>query len=145
MSVWRVWLIALVLFLFAGTAAAADRIAVGVPMANVRSGPGLQYKVLWKLEKYHPLKLVRTKGDWYYFQDYEGDRAWIHKKVTSGTNTVIVNKNRVNVRSNPGTDNRIVFTVERGVPFLVLGKQGSWLHIRHSDGDEGWIHDSLVW
>ncbi|MGB5421183.1 MAG: SH3 domain-containing protein, partial [Desulfobacterales bacterium] len=27
----------------------------------------------------------------------------------------------------------------------VLEQKGNWIHILHADGDQGWIHDSLVW
>ncbi len=123
----------------------AERLTISVPLANVRSGPGTDYKVLWKLEKYHPVQVLKTEGAWYYFQDYEGDKAWIHKSVVANEPAVIAGKGKCNVRSGPGTEHPIVFTVEKGVPFKVLEKKGDWIHIRHSDGDEGWIHKMLVW
>ena len=97
---------------------------VNIPMANVRSGPGTTYKVLWKLEKYHPLKVIKTKGDWYYFEDFEGDKAWIHKDIVSDEQSVIVIRDKCNVRSGPGENYGVIFTVERGVPFKVLNRKG---------------------
>jgi SH3-like domain-containing protein len=38
-----------------------------------------------------------------------------------------------------------LFTVEKGVPFTVLGKKEAWLNVQHGDGDKGWIHQSLIW
>jgi len=35
--------------------------------------------------------------------------------------------------------------VEKGIPFKVLGHKDNWLHVEHADGDQGWIHASLVW
>jgi SH3-like domain-containing protein len=58
---------------------------------------------------------------------------------------VIVKNDRCNVRSGPGTENDILFTVDKGVPFKVLDKKGDWLHVAHADGDQGWIHRTLVW
>ncbi|MGD8470221.1 MAG: SH3 domain-containing protein, partial [Desulfobacteraceae bacterium] len=59
--------------------------------------------------------------------------------------TVITNNDACNIRSGPGTSHKILFTVEKGIPFKVLKRQGSWIHIEHADGDKGWIHKSLVW
>lgn len=133
------------LVVFWAAVACAERAAVDVALANVRSGPGTQYKLLWKLEKYHPVDVLQKSGGWFYFIDFEGDKGWIYGKLVNGDKAVIVDKDQCNVRSGPGTDQDIVFTVERGVPFKVLERKGEWLHIRHADGDAGWIHQALVW
>ncbi len=141
----RVWFVMLLLLLYAGPASAADRMAINVPLANIRSGPGTNYDILWKVEKYHPLKVIETKGDWYHFQDYEGDKGWIYKSLVDDIDAVIVSRDNCNIRSGPGLDNDIVFIAEQGVSFRVLERKGDWIHIRHADGDEGWIYNTLVW
>jgi SH3-like domain-containing protein len=133
------------LFVFCTVTFAAERMSIGVPMANVRSGPGDKSKVVWKLEKFHPLNILKTQGEWCYFEDFEGDKGWIQKSMLSKDQTVIVIKNDCNVRKGPGTDQKVAFTAEKGVPFKVIKKQGDWLQIRHADGDEGWINKSMVW
>ena len=143
-KMYRVMLLLAIGILFT-TSAWAERLSVNVPMANIRSGPGTSHKVLWKVEKFHPLEVVVKKGDWYQFKDFEGDRGWIHKDLVASYKSVIVNKNKCNVRSGPGTNQKVIFTVERGVPFKVLKKKGDWMYIQHSDGDKGWIYKKLVW
>ena len=139
-------LIIMMLAIFLGTAAAwAERLSVSVPLANVRQGPGTEYKLLWKVEKYHPVEVVQKKGGWVYFRDFEGDKAWVYGKLVDDVESVIVVKDKVNVRSGPGTNHDVVFTVEKGVPFRVLGRRGDWIEIQHADGDKGWIHKNLVW
>jgi uncharacterized protein YraI len=39
-------------------AATDERLAVVAPVANIRSGPGTQYDILWKVEKYYPLLVI---------------------------------------------------------------------------------------
>lgn len=131
--------------LLALPALAADRVSVDVPVANVRSGPGTDRDAIWKVEKYHPLQVIERSGKWIHFQDFEGDKGWIYQPLVSDTDAVIVRKDNCNVRSGPGTGNPVRFVAERGVPFRVLKRDGNWLHIQHADGDEGWIHRSLVW
>lgn len=124
---------------------AAQRLGVKTDIANVRSGPGTGYEVLWQVEKYHPLLVLKEQSGWVFFQDFEGDKAWIHQSLLGKIDCVISNKDKCNVRSSPTTSSDIVFTVEKGVPFKVIQKKGQWLKVTHSDGDTGWIYKPLVW
>jgi SH3-like domain-containing protein len=126
-------------------AATAERLAVVAPMANIRSGPGTQYDILWKVEKYYPLLVIEKSESWYFFRDFEDDKGWVHQSLVEKVETVITNKDLCNIRSGPGTGEKILFTVEKGIPFKVLKRTDSWLNIEHADGDKGWIHNSLVW
>ena len=130
--------------LLAGTAS-AERLAVSAPVANIRSGPGTKHNVLWKVEKYFPLRIIEKSGEWYHFEDFEGDKGWVHKSLVRKISAVITKNDACNIRSGPGTSNKIIFTVEKGIPFKVLERKGSWIQIEHADGDKGWIHKSLVW
>jgi SH3-like domain-containing protein len=125
--------------------ALAERLSVNAAIANVRSGPDTADPVIWQVEKYHPLKVIKKQGKWCLFQDFEGDRGWIHDSLLADVEAVIVKNNKCNVRSGPGTDKAIRFTVDKGVPFKVLERNGKWLHVMHADGDQGWIHQSLIW
>ncbi|MFO8084860.1 MAG: SH3 domain-containing protein [Desulfobacterales bacterium] len=136
--------IILVILLTTGTVL-AERLSISVPKANIRSGPGTQYDVLWNCEKYYPFIVLKKNGDWYRFKDFENDEGWIHKSIVDNTRSVITKNDKSNVRSGPATRFNIVFTVEKGVPFKVIEKKGQWLHIQHADGDQGWIYEPLVW
>ncbi len=119
--------------------------SVSVDVANIRTGPSTEDKQIWQVEKYHPLNIVQKQGQWCLIKDFEGDRGWISCSLMDKTRSVIVKKEKCNVRSGPGTDTAICFTVDRGVPFKVLKEKGDWLHVVHADGDDGWIHKNLVW
>ncbi len=137
-------LITLLLFVFSSTAM-AERLTVAVDVANIRSGPGAKYDILWKIGKYHPLNILNKSGSWYHFSDFEGDKGWIHRSLIQKIPAVITRENKCNIRSGPGPGNKILFAVDKGIPFKVLKRKGNWIHIEHSDGDKGWIHTSLVW
>ena len=140
------WVFVFVL-LFSMHAAAGERMAVGVSVANIRSGPGQDYEILWKTEKYTPVDVLDRdqSGDWIYFQDYEGTKAWIHKNLVRDMDTVMTKTGLCNIRSGPGTDHDLRFQAEKGVPFEVVTRKGDWIQIKHADGDTGWIHQKLVW
>lgn len=140
------WMLVFVLA-FSTLAAAGERLAVGVSVANIRSGPGQSYDILWKAEKYTPIEVLDRdqSGNWIYFQDYEGTKAWIHKNLVRNMDTVMTKTGLCNIRSGPGTDNDLRFQAEKGVPFEVVTRKGDWIQIKHADGDTGWIHQKLVW
>ena len=135
----------LMLLLFCGSLVPAQRMAVVADVANIRSGPGIRYDILWKVGKYHPLMVLKKSGVWCYFRDFEGDEGWIHRSLLGSTAAIITIKELCNVRSGPGGSFNILFTVGKGIPFKVIRRQGQWIHIQHADGDRGWIHASLVW
>ena len=134
-----------VLFILPGLVFAQERLSVTAGIANMRSGPGTKYDVLWQVEQYHPVIIVEKKGDWYKIKDFENDAAWLHKSLLSKIKGVITIKDKCNIRSKPDTKSQVLFTVEKGVPFKVLERKGNWIKIEHADGDVGWIYKTLVW
>jgi len=137
-------IITLLIFACSSTAM-AKRLTVAVDVANIRSGPGTKYDILWKIGKYHPLNIIKKSGSWYHFSDFEGDEGWVHRSLIQKIPAVITRINKCNVRSGPGTGFEILFAVDKGIPFKILKRKGNWIRIEHSDGDKGWIHKSLVW
>lgn len=135
----------LLLLLLGASCLMAEPFTVTANIANVRSGPGTKYDLIWKVEKYHPVNVKEKKGKWYRFIDFEGDEGWMHKSLLDKIPAVITIKDKCNVRSGAGTKYEIVFTVDKGIPFKALKKKGKWINIQHHDGDKGWIHQSLVW
>ena len=141
----RFWVLFIFLIFFNAVAAMAERLTVIKPVANIRSGPGPTYDILWKVEKYYPIFVIEKRDPWYHFKDFEDDMGWVHKSLVKKVEAVITKKDLCNIRSGPGTGNKILFTVEKGIPFKVIKHQGPWLNIEHADKDKGWIHNSLVW
>ena len=134
-----------IILLLGASCLLAEPLTVIANIANVRSGPGTKYDLIWKVEKYHPVNVIDKKGKWYRFKDFENDEGWMHKSLLDKVPAVISAKDKCNVRSGAGTNYDIVFTVDKGIPFKVISRKGKWLNIQHHDGDKGWIHQSLVW
>ncbi|NOY69071.1 MAG: SH3 domain-containing protein [Deltaproteobacteria bacterium] len=125
--------------------AKSRRMAVTVSVANIRSGAGTGFPTLWRVEKFMPVTVIRESKGWYFFTDFEGSRGWIKKDLVGSLDTVITKKKLCNIRTGPGTGFDIAFQAEKGVPFKVLKRKGKWLKVLHSDGDRGWVYESLVW
>lgn len=137
-------------FLLTATTVSAKMVAIKGDDINMRSGPGTSFKVIWKLGSGFPLKVLKVSGNWYRVQDFEGTIGWVHKAVTTNKGHMIVKENkksqkRVNVRSGPGTNNRIVAKAYYGVVFKTLQQKSGWVKVEHDKGVTGWIKRSLVW
>jgi len=123
----------------------AERLAVNVATATVRSGPGPQFDVLWQISKYHPVLALKKEADWYQIQDYEGDKGWMHQSLLAKTATVITAKPRCQVRAGPEPNAKMLTTLGPGIAFRVVEKKNGWFYVEHADGDRGWLHSSVVW
>jgi SH3-like domain-containing protein len=124
---------------------ALERLTVSVSDANIRSGPGTNYDILWKVNKYYPINVIKKVGAWFQFADFEGDEGWIESSLVRKIPAVITIKENCNIRSGPGTKYSVAFQAEKGVAFKIIKRKGSWIQVQHADGDKGWIYDALVW
>jgi SH3-like domain-containing protein len=77
--------------------------------------------------------------------DFQGDRAWIYAPLTDSRPAVVVEADVANVRAGPGRRHEVLYTAERWTTFLVLNQRGGWVRVRHTNGAEGWIHETLLW
>ncbi len=84
------------LVLICANLAHAERLAISATVANVRSGPGTKYDIIWKVEKYHPLFIINKANEWYRFEDFEGDKGWVHKSLVGKIKTIIT-KNEISM------------------------------------------------
>jgi SH3-like domain-containing protein len=140
-----IYIFLFITYLAGGMAGAEERMAIQSNVANIRSGPNLEDAVLWQVEKYYPVIILEKKGDWRRFRDFEGDQGWIHVSVLGPIKSIIIKADQCNVRTGPGTQYDVAFTVNKGIPFKVLQTKDNWLQVQHADGDSGWIHKNLVW
>ena len=128
------------------SAQAADFVGVAKDNVNVRTGPGTNNPVHMELFEGYPLKVTGKEGTWLKIVDFENDSGWIEGSLTKACDTVIVKvQTSANLRSEPNTSSAIVASVDRGVILKKTGMQDQWMHVQHSSGVSGWIHQSLVW
>lgn len=143
-------LLFLLVFVLQTAAAVAEMVSIAGNNVNMRSGPGKKYKVMWKLGSGFPLKVLKRSGSWLRVQDFEGTIGWVSKRVVNKTPHMIVRVNRktkkqINVRSGPGTSNRIVAKAYYGVVFKTLQQKDGWVQVRHEKGVTGWVKKTLLW
>jgi SH3-like domain-containing protein len=138
-----------VLFLFHNVAF-AGMVAIRGDNVNMRSGPGLNHSVIWKLDNGFPLEVINRQDEWLNVRDFEGSTGWVSSRVTNSVPHMIVKTRQgsnqpINIRSGPGLENRIVAKAHHGVVFKTLEKKNDWVKVEHSQGVVGWVAGRLLW
>lgn len=131
-------------------AARADALCVQTGKANVRSGPGTAYGIVWEVYRYMPFKKVGTSltNDWYAVKDVDGDVNWVHKSlVTRAYSCAVVKAEEVHVRTGPGTRYALagLSSAKKYYSFRVLDRKGSWVKLRDEERNTGWVHANYLW
>jgi len=146
----RIILLGTFLLLFQQAAAMAEMVAIAEDDINMRSGPGTQHEVLWKIGSGFPVEIVKTNGDWLQVKDFEGSTGWVKKNMTQKTPHMIVKankgtKNQIDVRSEPSAKGKVVAKANYGVVFKTLEKKGEWVKVEHGQEVTGWVEKNSLW
>lgn len=127
------------------THAAGQVVSIQGKTVNMRSAPSPHAQVLWQLGSGYPLQVTGRKGSWLHVVDFEGDKGWVARRLTSTTPHAIVKARRANLRSGPGTGYRLLGQAAYGDVMRVLDKRPSWVKVKADDGRRGWMARSLLW
>lgn len=116
---------------------------------NVRAGPGTEHPIIMNYSKPYPIFVLDVaRNGWVKVLDFDGDRGWIQPaSLAFGPRYVITKTNQSNIRSGGGKGYEqfpVAFTAERGVYLQVVEEKDGWLHVKHDQGQEGWISSKLV-
>lgn len=143
----RTWMMAVAMcMLVLAPAWAQQWVSVRNDNVNMRSGPGTNSTILFKLAQGYPLQVLERRGNWLRVQDFEGDRGWIGRSVTGNTPHHIVKSTRINLRSGPGTQHPIVGSAQYGDILRTTRRQGDWVQVQNPNGrGTAWVASSLVW
>ncbi|MBT0960498.1 SH3 domain-containing protein [Denitromonas iodatirespirans] len=108
--------------------------------------PSAQGKRVFVVSAGSPLEVIVTLEKWVKVRDREGHLAWIERSALADGQTVVVTAERAVVHQQAATDAPKSFEASRGVILNVSGPAtGTWLPVRHADGDRGFIRRVDVW
>lgn len=127
------------------SALAQNMVSVKASTLNMRSGPGTHTDVLWELNRGYPLRVVKSRPQWLFVKDFEGDTGWVARSHTGSTPYHVVKRPTANVRTGPGTQYRIVGKAEYGDLMRTLEKRGRWVRVAREGAKSGWVARSLLW
>jgi N-acetylmuramoyl-L-alanine amidase len=144
-------------------AATNQTVVVTGTSINLRSGPGTNHAAQGQVSKGDRLLVLGKQGDWYQVKKSNGQTAWIASwlvKVESNPititpttstpapstikETVVVSGTSVNLRGGPGTSYPLQGQANQGDKLPILAKQGDWLKVKKSDGQDAWIASWLA-
>ena len=128
----------------------AEMLSIRGDNVNIRTGPGINFKIIWEYGSGFPVKVLEKKGDWLKTKDFEGDTGWIHKSLLTNQSQTIVKANRnteekINIRKEPSSKSKIIGMAYYGVVFKILKLQSGWIEVQHESGLKGWISSNLLW
>lgn len=123
----------------------AGTISIKAPEASIRSGPGINFGILWSAGQFYPLQVLSRNGNWYRVKDFKGNVGWVHQEQTSDIPTVVVKVRWANVRSGPGVHYPVRLIAERGSAFKLIQEVGHWVQVGYVHGEMGWIDRELLW
>ena len=123
----------------------AKMIMVDKEKANIRSGPGKEYKIAWSVPKYTPFEALCKYKKWYVVRDFEGDIGWVFETLVSQKKSVVIKVKSADIRSEPKKTADIIWKVEKGYPFKFIDKKGKWVNVQDADGESGCVETDMIW
>lgn len=113
--------------------------------ANMRVGPGRDYRIRWTyVRKGVPLKVLRVMGGWRLVEDKDGSRGWILQQFLSRERTAFVVGVISDVREKKDGSGGVMWRVEPGVIGKLGDCEGQWCAF-DIEGRKGFIRASNVW
>lgn len=112
---------------------------------NIRRGPSLSHRIDWILKHRNmPLQVIAEYGHWRKVQDFEGAGGWIHYSLLSGTRSILVQVDMLDVLNRPKPNAQIQARLERNVVARLNTCTKEWCEIT-ADGHKGWVNRKLLW
>jgi SH3-like domain-containing protein len=113
--------------------------------SNVRRGPSLTHRIDWVYKrKDMPLEITAEYGHWRRVRDQEGMGGWVHYSLLSGTRTVLVQADGVELRMRPDDKAAVVAQLEHGVVARLGDCLANWCRLSVA-GYRGWTHKTGLW
>jgi SH3-like domain-containing protein len=112
---------------------------------NVRRGPSLTHRIDWVFKRRDmPLRITAEHGHWRRVEDRDGMGGWVHYSLLSGTRTVLVEQDMLQLHVRPDPRAPIAAALEMGVVARLGDCDVEWCELR-SGGYKGWAPKSRIW
>ncbi|MEM5543736.1 SH3 domain-containing protein [Sulfitobacter sp. AS92] len=112
---------------------------------NVRRGPSLSHRIDWVYKRRDlPLRITAEHGHWRRIEDRDGMGGWVHYSLLSGTRTVLVEQDMLQLHVNPDPKAAVVARLELGVVARLGECTLEWCELR-SGGFTGWAPKVRLW
>ncbi|SFQ59432.1 SH3-like domain-containing protein [Roseivivax halotolerans] len=112
---------------------------------NVRRGPSLSHRIDWVyVRRDMPLEITAEFGHWRRVRDRDGAGGWVHYALLSGVRTVLVEQDKLMIRSRPRKDAPINAELSLGVIARLGSCEPAWCEVE-AGGYRGWAPKTALW
>ena len=127
------------------SAASLDYRSLAEP-AVMYDAPSSKATPLFVVARYTPVEVVVVVQDWLKVRDASGGMAWIEKRVTTESRTLLITAPRAQVLAQPDASAPLVFEAEKNVVLeLVEAAPPGWAQVKHRSGQTGYVRAAQVW
>lgn len=137
-------------------AQATSTVTIISNQTNVREGPGLSYKKVGQVNSGDKFSVLKENGDWFQIELSKNKKGWVAKwvvnldqkqasnssKITKGNNAQVTT-NGLRVRSGPGTNYKVLDTLNTGTTVEITDTKDDWVKVSYSNG-QGWVSKQYV-
>jgi SH3-like domain-containing protein len=120
-------------------------VALKSDRVNARSGPGMNYPVVWIFtRKNQPVEVLNEFEQWRKVRDADGAEGWVQQSLLTGRRFAVVAGERRTLWSEPDQGSIPLVIAEPGVQGRLLKCEGDWCQLK-IDRDTGWMRRDFIW
>jgi SH3-like domain-containing protein len=113
--------------------------------ANLRTGPGQRYPILWVyVRRGIPLEVTAEFGAWRRVRDMDGTIGWMHSALLSGQRTGVISGTIRTFFGEPNVSSTPVLQAEPGAIGIIEECSNGWCLLDFS-GRGGWLPQEHFW
>ena len=143
-------LIVLLVILGISLLKSSNTMTVEASVVNVRTGPGITYKVEQQVAKGSKLIILKEQSKWYHVELNDGSSGWVaswlieNKQTTPATNiAATVNTKDTKLRETSDSKGAVVDKLAKGTAVTITLEQDGWSQVQ-VDYKVGWIQSDLL-
>lgn len=120
-------------------------VAIDSNRANMRTGPGQQYPILWVFVRQNlPLQVFAEYDVWRRVRGPEGATGWIHSALLTNRRSALVTGGTRILHASLDPGSRAVIRAEAGVTGRIESCRSGWCEL-DVQGRSGWIRIAHIW
>ncbi|RHW40602.1 N-acetylmuramoyl-L-alanine amidase [Neobacillus notoginsengisoli] len=127
-------------------ASAAAATTAGIDSLNIRSGPGLSYRIVATVKKGTALTVLSESGEWVEVKMPGGETGWAANWLLNRNSQSVAVSSSVDnlrIRKGPGTHYGISGYLSKGQAATILEKSEEWTRISSNTGN-GWVSSQFL-
>lgn len=128
-----------------------NKVAVKAAIVNVRSGPGLSYKVMDKIKSGETLDIIGQKNGWYQVRLAKDSIGWVASWLLNSTEIGLntsthygkVNTTNVPIYQSASTSATVLATASVNETVTILYTRNDWTQIKYNQS-VGWVRSNTL-